>query len=284
VTGQSRQTTRRLLGLALVVVSICGCSPRTPTPTPAPTPTSWTLDVEGLDAKAIPVEVIDATGLVVGARPGGRVVAPDVVGRSAAVAIDDLEPELAVHWTADICATGSTVALQPRDGALAVDIAVASPGGCDLLGHDYGVVLELSGPIGDRAVVISQSDRDARSWGVALVGSDGRRRPALVVDRSGRGEFVRPMDPAQLAPGEADVLVRPGDGRTSVVVSWVGDVCDDVIEVGVDLAGGATRLRINLANEGHEPCVGLRRLEGLALTFAQPVDPAAIDARLIFRH
>lgn len=280
MTGQSR----RLLGVALIVVSVCGCSPQTPMPTPSPTPTSWTLDVEGLDAAAIPVDLIDATGLVVGVQPGGQVVAPDVVGRSTAVGIDDLELELAIHWTANICATGTTIALQPRGGALAVDVAVVESGGCDLLPHDYGVVLELSGPIGDRPVVVSQSDADARSWGATLPASDGKSRPVLVVDRSGRVEFVRPMDPAQLAPGEGDVFVRPGDGPTSVVVSWVGDVCDDVVEVGVDLAGSATRLRINLANEGHEPCVGLRRLEGLALTFAEPVDPATIDARLIVRH
>lgn len=164
----------RLVCVALIIASINGCSPQTPTPTPAATPTSWTLDVEGLDAKAIPVEGIDATGLVVAAEPGGRVPFPDVVGRSAVVGIDDLELEFAIHWTASICATGSTIALQPRGGTLAVDVAVASTGGCDLLPHDYGVVLDLSGPVGDRPVVVSESHPDARSWGTTILGSDGR--------------------------------------------------------------------------------------------------------------
>lgn len=229
------------------------------------------------------LDVVDWTGLVTGARSGG-VVAPDVVGQWAVVGVNDLARELAVEWNTSACATGAAVTLQASGGVLDVNVAVDKAGGCDLLRHKFVATLGLSRTVGDMVIVVSEREGKARSWGAALLASDGRTRPLLVVDRSGRVASVTPLHPAGLDPRGTDAVVAAGPSERTVVISWMGDVCDSRVDVVVDVEGTATTLDITLANESQVPCVGQRRVEGIAVGFADPVDPQRVVPSLVSRH
>lgn len=229
------------------------------------------------------LEVVDWTGLVTGARSGG-VVVPDVVGQWAVVGLNDPARELAVEWSTSACATGAAVTLQARGGVLDVNVAVDKAGGCDLLRHKFVATLALSRTVGDTVIVVSEREGKAQSWGAALLASDGRTRPLLAVDRSGRTTSVTPLHPAGLDPQGTTAVVAAGPDERTLVVSWIGDVCDNRIDVVVDVEGAATTFDITLANESQVPCVGRQRVEGIAVGFADPVDPQRVVPSLVSRH
>jgi hypothetical protein len=253
------------------------------TPTAVTSPRTWDVSVVGDNGAEMPVAVVDYTGLISGALTG-RVRSADVVGRSAAVEQDDAERRLSIEWTANPCDTATTFSVSLTESVLSVAVDLTGGFGCDDLGATYRIDLGMSAPLGDDAIVVAQSDTDARSWGFQIPASDGTSRRALVLDRSARVAAVRPVDPATLDVAEDGVSVLPGHADGRLLVSWRGDVCDDSVDVVVDDAAALTIIEVTLANRTQGACVGESRVEGIEIEFTVPVQPDAVAPRLVTRH
>lgn len=280
-TATSRRHRPRTLwrtATVLVGLFVAGCG-RAAISQPPPSPTVWVIPLTAAEGTTTRLNVVDSTGLVTAVRPG-RVVVADVAGRTSAVDVNTAGDELAIEWGATSCSPATTVAFGLDENAIGIRLTKAQGADCDSGGSTYRAILDLSAPVGDRPIVIMEVDRDANSWGMALLSTDGRRRPALVLDRSRRVASVAPARPSGLDPGAEQVTVRGGPER-AVLVSWVADACDDRAEVVVDRRSDAIAIEITLADEGGVPCGGPPRSEGIAIAFSGSVDAGAIVATVI---
>lgn len=271
--------------LALAVASCGGATMPSSSLEPTPSTVTATYEVQSLDGHKISLVIVDSSGLVSGIE-AGRPTSPTVRGRSTSAQATPDGLELPVEWSAPNCSDTTNLTVSARGAFVALSWRVRDGGDCDPTGIAYGAILRLTSPLGPRDVVITETDGDAASWGLNLLGSDGRRRPTLVVDRSRRVRGVVP-----LAPSPSDGSVRPNPridaaGERTVILSWNAESCDDTVELTLapSVPNRPLSLDVQLTNSTGMPCGGPTHVQSVELTFAGPTRPSDITARVSLRR
>lgn len=133
----------RLLGPVLIGAAValgaCGAG------TKLPAERTWTLVVPGPAAgAALPVTVVDETGTVKLAEPAGDRF-PAIEGFGGAGSVDGDATRILVGWIGGACDQRVEVRFV-RDGAgfRATITTQVAPGGCDAMGIDRAVILDLA--------------------------------------------------------------------------------------------------------------------------------------------
>jgi hypothetical protein len=271
---------RTTLGLTLAGLAVAGClGGASPSPSPEPSPAVWETDITS-EGEAIPVRLVDFTGLVAGVREGDRM--PSIFGSQWLLLSQspDEEPGLVLTLIGSPCEQAFELAVRTVGDHLVVSWVASPRPGCDTIAVSYYLEVDLAQAIeADRLMAHDVNDEGPSSWGFMVPGSDGLSRPMKLV--AGRRDLVRatPLDASAFPLVTGDVGVgRPLAPADVILVAWASEACEDEMTLS---AFPGQPLEIGLADTKGLGCGGPKHLQGVALTFHPNTDTSGIEAVVV---